>query len=81
MSTAPPIPPELLQVTQRLRLPYLRRHAAEVIATAKAQRWDPAEVVRVPARGGGQRPRRRHPAQPAQSSRLSLRQDFRGLGS
>ena len=28
-------------------MPYVRRHAGEVIATAKAQRWDPAEVLRV----------------------------------
>ncbi len=31
---------------RRLRLPHIRRHAPEVIATAKAQRWDPAEVLR-----------------------------------
>lgn len=46
-AAAPPLPPDLLRVTQRLRMPYLRRHAPEVIAVAKAQRWDPAEVVRV----------------------------------
>jgi DNA replication protein DnaC len=41
------VPEELLRLTRRLRLPYLRAHAPEVIATAKAQRWDPAEVLRV----------------------------------
>jgi DNA replication protein DnaC len=41
------VPEELLTLTRRLRLPYLRAHAPEVIATAKAQRWDPAEVLRV----------------------------------
>jgi IstB-like ATP binding protein len=30
-----------------MRLPYLRHAAPDVIATAKAQRWDPAEVLRV----------------------------------
>jgi DNA replication protein DnaC len=45
--SAPPMPEELLKLTRRLRLPYLRSHAPEVIATAKAQRWDPAEVLRV----------------------------------
>ena len=30
-----------------MRLPYIRRAAPEVLATAKAQRWDPAEVLRV----------------------------------
>lgn len=45
--TATPVPEELLRLTRRLRLPYLRAHAPEVIATAKAQRWDPAEVLSV----------------------------------
>ncbi|MGH3537547.1 MAG: ATP-binding protein, partial [Pseudonocardiaceae bacterium] len=31
---------------RRLRLPHIRRHAPEVIATAKAQRWEPVEVLR-----------------------------------
>jgi DNA replication protein DnaC len=44
---APGLPEDLLALTRRLRLPYLRAHAPEVIATAKAQRWDPAEVLRV----------------------------------
>ena len=43
----PPLPAELEQLCRRLRLPYLRKHAPEVIATATSQRWDPAEVVRV----------------------------------
>lgn len=38
---------EVVALTRRLRLPYLRRAADEVIATARAQRWDPAEVLRV----------------------------------
>lgn len=45
--SAPAMPDELTKLTYRLRLPYLRDHAPEVIATAKAQRWDPAEVLRV----------------------------------
>jgi DNA replication protein DnaC len=44
---APALPDELLALTRRLRLPYLRAVAPDVVATAKAQRWDPAEVVRV----------------------------------
>jgi DNA replication protein DnaC len=32
---------------RRMRLPHIRRAAPEVLATAKAQRWDPAEVLRV----------------------------------
>jgi len=32
---------------RRMRLPYLRKAAPGVLATARAQRWDPAEVLRV----------------------------------
>lgn len=38
---------EIETLSRRLRMPYLRKAAAEVLPTAKAQRWDPAEVVRV----------------------------------
>jgi DNA replication protein DnaC len=43
----PPIPDELQAVLRRMRLPYVRKAAPEVLATARAQRWDPAEVLRV----------------------------------
>jgi len=46
-SSAPALPEELLAVLKRMRLPYLRDAAPEVLATARAQRWDPAEVLRV----------------------------------
>ena len=45
--TPPQLGPDLLAVLSRMRLPYLRTAAPEVLATARAQRWDPAEVVRV----------------------------------
>jgi DNA replication protein DnaC len=44
--SAPARPADLEALLRRLRLPHIRRHAPEVIATAKAQRWDPAEVLR-----------------------------------
>src|SRR2546430_10388288 len=44
---APPLPAELEALLRRMRLPYLRPAAPDVLATAKAQRWDPAEVLRV----------------------------------
>jgi DNA replication protein DnaC len=44
---APELPEDLLAALKRMRLPYLRSIAPEVLATARAQRWDPAEVVRV----------------------------------
>jgi DNA replication protein DnaC len=43
----PPLPDELDRLLRRLRLPYVRKAAAEVIATANAQRWEHAEVLRV----------------------------------
>ncbi|MET7427336.1 IS21-like element helper ATPase IstB [Dactylosporangium sp. NPDC005555] len=46
-ATAPALPDELDRLLRRMRLPYLRQAAPDVIATAKAQRWDPAEVLRV----------------------------------
>ena len=43
----PPLPDELEALLRRLRLPYVRRAAPEVIATANSQRWEHAEVLRV----------------------------------
>jgi DNA replication protein DnaC len=43
----PPLPDELDRLLRRLRLPYIRRAAPEVIANATAQRWEHAEVLRV----------------------------------
>ena len=37
---------EAIAFTRRLKLPHIRRAMAEIIPTAKAQRWDPAEIVR-----------------------------------
>ncbi len=44
---APPLPDEVDRLLRRLRMPYVRHAAPEVLATAKSQRWDPAEVLRV----------------------------------
>jgi DNA replication protein DnaC len=44
--TPPPLPEDLEALLRRLRLPHIRRHAPEVVATAKAQRWEPVEVLR-----------------------------------
>jgi DNA replication protein DnaC len=43
---APPLDPALERLLRRMRLPHMRRAAPEVLATAKAQRWDPAEVLK-----------------------------------
>ena len=37
---------EVVELLRGLRLPHMRRHAPELLATAKAQRWEPAEAVR-----------------------------------
>ncbi len=44
---SPPLPDELEALLRRLRLPYLRRAAPDVIANATAQRWAHAEVLKV----------------------------------
>lgn len=42
----PRLPEDLEALLRRLRLPHIRRQAPDVIATAKAQRWEPVEVLR-----------------------------------
>jgi DNA replication protein DnaC len=43
---APPLDTELERLLRRMRLPHIRRVAPQVLATAKAQRWEPAEVLK-----------------------------------
>ena len=38
---------QVVALTRRLRLPYLRAAALDVVPTARAQRWDPAELLHV----------------------------------
>jgi hypothetical protein len=42
---APPLPAELDALLSRMRLPNLHKAAPDVPATARAQRWEPAEVL------------------------------------
>ena len=44
---APPIPDEIDRAAAEAADAYVRKAAPEVIATATAQRWEPAEVLRV----------------------------------
>lgn len=47
MSTAAPaLPPDLVDGLRRLKLATIREQAAEVLQTAKTQRWAPEEVLR-----------------------------------
>ena len=43
---APPLPEDLEVLLRRLRLPHIRQHAPQILATARAQRWEPVEVLR-----------------------------------
>lgn len=43
----PPALDELTALCRRLRLKYIREQMPDVLATAKAQRWDPADTLRV----------------------------------
>lgn len=45
-STAPPLPADLEQLMRQLKMPHARALAPELLATAKTQRWEPAEVIR-----------------------------------
>ena len=44
--TAPPLPSDVEALLRTLRLPHARAIAADVLATARTQRWDPTEVVK-----------------------------------
>lgn len=44
--TVPETPTDLEQALRTLRMPHARARAAEILATAKAQMWEPAEVLR-----------------------------------
>ncbi len=46
MSAAQAPVDEVIDLLRQLRLPHMRRHAPDVLATAKAQRWEPAEALR-----------------------------------
>lgn len=38
---------QVIALSRRLRMPYLRAAALDIVPTARAQRWDPAELLRV----------------------------------
>ncbi|UZF57518.1 IS21-like element helper ATPase IstB [Gordonia polyisoprenivorans] len=45
LTPTPTLPIEVEALMKQLRLPHARAIAGEVLATARAQRWDPAEVI------------------------------------
>jgi hypothetical protein len=44
--TAAQLPSDVEALMRALRLPHARAIAADVLATARAQRWDPTEVIK-----------------------------------
>ncbi|MFG3268689.1 hypothetical protein [Streptomyces bobili] len=44
---APALSEEIDRLMRRMRLPYMRKPAPDVLATARAQRGDPVEVLRL----------------------------------
>ncbi|MDO5629955.1 MAG: IS21-like element helper ATPase IstB [Mobilicoccus sp.] len=46
LPSAPPLPEDVTALLRRLRMPHTRAIAADVVATAKTQRWDPVEILR-----------------------------------
>lgn len=46
LTDAAVLPPEMEALMRNLRLPHARAIAAEVLATARSQRWDPTEVLK-----------------------------------
>ena len=44
--TAPALPAELESMMRQLKMPYARALAPELIATARAQRWEPTEIIK-----------------------------------
>lgn len=45
-TTAPALPADLEAMMRSLKMPHARTLAPELIATARAQRWEPAEVIK-----------------------------------
>ena len=45
-TAAPALPADLEALLRQLKMPHARGIAAEVLATARAQRWEPAEVLK-----------------------------------
>ena len=45
-TAAPALPADLEALMRQLKMPYARALAPELIATARAQRWEPIEVIK-----------------------------------
>src|SRR5687767_4883737 len=78
-NAAPPLPADLEALMRSLKMPHARALAPDLIATARAQRWEPVEVIKAlfteEAASGPV-----HARLPPQSSRLPDRENLRRLG-
>ncbi|MEB0303405.1 ATP-binding protein, partial [Mucilaginibacter sp. 5C4] len=45
-TAAPALPADLEALMRQLKMPYARALAPELIATARAQRWEPVEIIK-----------------------------------
>ena len=77
---APPLPDELDRLLRRLRMPYVRSAAPEVIATADRAALGARRGPAGPARRGGRRPRPGDDRDAPPRVRAAGRQDLRRLG-
>jgi len=67
----PPLAPDLVDGLRRLKLATMRDQAAEVLQSAKTQRWGAEDVLRTLLQGGDRRARRGQSSHPTQTGRLS----------
>jgi hypothetical protein len=65
-TSAAVLPAEVESLMRGLRLPHARAIAADVLATARAQRWDPTEVIKGAADRRDRRPGPLHAGRPPQ---------------
>lgn len=70
---------DVIALPRRLRMPYLRAAALDVVPTARAQRWDPAELLRV-LLGGEITGSDQTALRPPSRREIPGRQDLRGPG-
>jgi hypothetical protein len=80
MPAPPPLEGELDALLRRLRLPHIRRAAPQVLATARAQRWEPAEVLRTLLAAEATGRERSSPRDQTGGGRVPDRQDVCRLG-
>ena len=76
----PPLPAELEAMMRQLKMPYARALAPELIATARAQRWDPAEIIKALFVEESRRPVPVDARHPPQSGRVPDRENLRHVG-